>query len=185
MAERGRAEELDAAVLLGRSLHAAHVHRPGVDAPAINGNWISSHMTFTAPVGPQVEVLIFGHTFTRTTHFQTAAAFLAKSTRGETATHVAGWTLQAASTNCAMPGNTKDATLYCEPASRPIVARIVPQASLIAARVREPSLVVLVGGTGIEPVTSSVSGKRSPAELTAPEAEAGIEPAYRALQALA
>ena len=26
---------------------------------------------------------------------------------------------------------------------------------------------MLVGGTGIEPVTSSVSGKRSPAELTA------------------
>jgi hypothetical protein len=46
-------------------------------------------------------------------------------------------------------------------------------------------LVELVGGTGIEPVTSSVSGKRSPAELTAREAEAGIEPAYRALQALA
>jgi hypothetical protein len=46
-------------------------------------------------------------------------------------------------------------------------------------------LVNLVGGTGFEPVTPSVSGKCSPAELTAREAEAGIEPAYRALQALA
>src|SRR5579875_3422131 len=46
------------------------------------------------------------------------------------------------------------------------------------------SLVVLVGGTGIEPVASSVSGKRSPAELTAREAEAGIEPAYRACRPL-
>jgi AcrR family transcriptional regulator len=35
VAERGRAEDLDAAVLLGRSLHAAHIHRPGVDAPAV------------------------------------------------------------------------------------------------------------------------------------------------------
>jgi hypothetical protein len=46
-------------------------------------------------------------------------------------------------------------------------------------------LLLRVGGTGIEPVTPSVSGKCSPAELTAREAEAGIEPAYRALQALA
>jgi hypothetical protein len=43
----------------------------------------------------------------------------------------------------------------------------------------------LVGATRFELVTSSVSGKRSPAELSALEAEAGIEPAYRALQALA
>ena len=43
----------------------------------------------------------------------------------------------------------------------------------------------LVGTGGFEPPTPSVSGKCSPAELTAREAEAGIEPAYRALQALA
>jgi hypothetical protein len=47
------------------------------------------------------------------------------------------------------------------------------------------SCVIAVGGTRFELVTPSVSGKCSPAELTAREAEAGIEPAYRALQALA
>jgi hypothetical protein len=47
----------------------------------------------------------------------------------------------------------------------------------------------LVGDTGIEPVTSSVSGKRSPAELIARkrafEVETGFEPVYTALQAVA
>ena len=48
----------------------------------------------------------------------------------------------------------------------------------------------LVGDTGIEPVTSSVSGKRSPAELIALggsilEVETGIEPVCTALQAVA
>src|SRR5260370_33420784 len=35
LAERGRTEDLDAAVLLGRGLHASHVYRPGIDAPAV------------------------------------------------------------------------------------------------------------------------------------------------------
>src|SRR5438128_1401650 len=35
LAERGRTEDLDATVLPGRSLHATHVHRPGIDAPAV------------------------------------------------------------------------------------------------------------------------------------------------------
>lgn len=48
----------------------------------------------------------------------------------------------------------------------------------------------LVRDTGIEPVTSSVSGKRSPAELIALgglnlEVETGIEPVCTALQAVA
>ena len=47
---------------------------------------------------------------------------------------------------------------------------------------------MLVRDTGIEPVTSSVSGKRSPAELIALETlevETGIEPVCTALQAVA
>ena len=46
----------------------------------------------------------------------------------------------------------------------------------------------VVRDTGIEPVTSSVSGKRSPAELIArgkSEVETGIEPVCTALQAVA
>ena len=44
-----------------------------------------------------------------------------------------------------------------------------------------------VRDTGIEPVTSSVSGKRSPAELNAhnSEVETGIEPVYTVLQTVA
>ena len=48
-----------------------------------------------------------------------------------------------------------------------------------------------VRDTGIEPVTSSVSGKRSPAELIAPEpvtgleVDTGIEPVYTVLQTVA
>ena len=48
-----------------------------------------------------------------------------------------------------------------------------------------------VHDTGIEPVTSSVSGKRSSAELIAPgvgskvEVDTGIEPVYTVLQTVA
>ena len=46
---------------------------------------------------------------------------------------------------------------------------------------------VLVGDTGIEPVTSSVSGKRAPAAPIAHccEVGTGFEPVYTALQAVA
>jgi hypothetical protein len=45
---------------------------------------------------------------------------------------------------------------------------------------------LFVRDTGIEPVTSSVSGKRSPAELNARcEVETGIEPVYTVLQTVA
>lgn len=54
---------------------------------------------------------------------------------------------------------------------------------------RSSVLFDMVRDTGIEPVTSSVSGKRSPAELIAPvvqwEVETGIEPVCTALQAVA
>ncbi len=56
---------------------------------------------------------------------------------------------------------------------------------VFAFRKLASDLLLRVGDTGFEPVTPSVSGKCSPAELIAREAEAGIEPAYRALQALA
>ena len=44
---------------------------------------------------------------------------------------------------------------------------------------------IVVDDTGIEPVTSSVSGKRSPAELIVLEVETGFEPVSAALQAAA
>ena len=61
----------------------------------------------------------------------------------------------------------------------------------MVVRLRKPlsTARTLVRDTGIEPVTSSVSGKRSPAELIAPaaksEVETGIEPVCTALQAVA
>ncbi len=59
-----------------------------------------------------------------------------------------------------------------------------------SARWNLRTALTLVRDTGIEPVTSSVSGKRSPAELIALggsnlEVETGIEPVCTALQAVA
>jgi hypothetical protein len=59
-----------------------------------------------------------------------------------------------------------------EPAALPVQISVTPEAGMSAKR-------SMVGGSRIELLTSSVSTKRSPAELTAHGlvAEAGLEPA--------
>ena len=79
------------------------------------------------------------------------------------------------------------------PRSSPRLLPKVPgnekRASLPKGETRSDLLFYLVGDTGIEPVTSSVSGKRAPAAPIAlvhtAEVETGFEPVYTALQAVA
>jgi hypothetical protein len=75
----------------------------------------------------------------------------------------------------------------CQPTVCQVISR--SRAEVRSAKYHYLAAETLVRDTGIEPVTSSVSGKRSPAELIALgielEVETGIEPVCTALQAVA
>jgi hypothetical protein len=74
------------------------------------------------------------------------------------------------------------------PRTLPILPTDDKRASLPMGETRPDLLLWLVGDTGIEPVTSSVSRKRAPAApiaLELAEVETGFEPVYTALQAVA